>query len=284
MMMGTNHYLLLDGAQIDGLAARLQELEASPSLHLLYRHSVYEALAEAGPLLVAVQPRSELARVFEQEWQATAGIWLESDANEAILVEHLRSLVHARVGGIDVLLRYYDPRITRPWLEHETTSQRDLLLGPIRRIRLPDDTPETCLERMSQPQPARYNDTPWVTLSQAQLEHMSQARLGEFEQRLLLHVRNFHPACLHNLGPTEQHQWLADCRASAASYGYSSGVDVARWASLLAELGSDFPHAPGHESYRALLAQPESLPSHRLDSLILELQRQTLVKNKESVA
>src|SRR5690606_41172996 len=114
---------------------------------------------------------------------------------------YLRSLVHARVGGIDVLLRYYDPRITRPWLEHETTSQRDLLLGPIRRIRLPDDTPETCLERMSQPQPARYNDTPWVTLSQAQLEHMSQARLGEIQQRLLLHVRNFHPACLHNLGP-----------------------------------------------------------------------------------
>src|SRR5690606_5145837 len=151
-------------------------------------------------------------------------------------------------------------------------------------LRDPPSFPTRRSSDLSQPQPARYNDTPWVTLSQAQLEHMSQARLDDFEQRLLLHVRNFHPACLHNLDPTEQRQWLANCRASAASYGYGSGVDVARWASLLAELGSDFPHAPGHEPYRALLAQPERLPSHRLDSLILTLQRHTLVKNKESVA
>lgn len=38
-------YLLLDGAQIEGLAARIYGLEESPSLHLLYQQSAYGALA-----------------------------------------------------------------------------------------------------------------------------------------------------------------------------------------------------------------------------------------------
>ena len=76
-----NSYLLLDGAQIDGLAAKIYVLEESPSLHLLYQQSVYEALAEVGPLLVAVRPHSELAQVFQQEWQAPAGFWRESYAS-----------------------------------------------------------------------------------------------------------------------------------------------------------------------------------------------------------
>ncbi len=110
-------YLLLDSAQIDGLVARIYGLEESPSLHLLYQQSAYEALADVGPLLVAVRPHSELAQVFQQEWQVTAGIWLESDASEDDLVEHLRSLIHARLEGEQTtLFRYHDPRIMALWL------------------------------------------------------------------------------------------------------------------------------------------------------------------------
>ena len=110
-------YLLLDGAQINDLAARIYGLEESPSLHLLYQQSAYEALAEVGPLLVAVRPHSELAQLFHREWQATAGVWLESDASEDDLVAHLRSLIHVRLGSAQTtLFRYYDPRIMALWL------------------------------------------------------------------------------------------------------------------------------------------------------------------------
>jgi hypothetical protein len=285
MMTSTNHYLLLDGAQFDGLMQQVYLLHEAIDCTLLYQKTAYEALAEVGPLLVAVRPLSELAQVFQREWQATAGIWLESDADEAVLVEHLRSLIHAQVEGVTVLLRYYDPRIIRSWLGPMTDNERDVLLGPVSRIRLADDTPETCLQRLSQQvEPARYTDTPWVRLSQAQLEQMTQAKQEGFEQRLLAHVKDFYPACLHDLDAAAQRQWLANCRASAAYYGYSGSADVTRWASLLAELGSDFPKAPDHEIYRALLAQSGRLPAQRLDSLINELQRQMLRTYKESVA
>lgn len=279
------NYLLLDGAQIDGLLGRIYSLDDSPSIHPLYQQSAYEALAEVGPLLVALNPHGELAQVFQREWQATAGIWLESDADEAVLVEHMRSLIHAQVEGVTVLLRYYDPRITRSWLEPMTASERDGLLGPVSRIRLPDDTAAFCLQRLSpQFESARYADTPWLILSQEQLELMTQAKQIDFEQRLLAHVQAYYPDCLLNLDASAQRTWAASCRVSAAYYGYSSSADVTRWASLLVELGSDFPNSPGHEVYRSLLTQPGSLPAQRLVNLINELQRQLLRTDKESVA
>jgi hypothetical protein len=279
-------YLLLDGAQIDGLVARIYGLEESPSLHLLYQQSTYEALAEVGPLLVPVRPHSELAQVFNQEWRTTAGIWLESDVSEDDLVDYLRSLIHAQVDGTTVLLRYYDPRIMQLWLGAMDADERDPLMGPVTRIRLPTDSgAELQLLRENKPKAyAHYNDRPWLRLSQAQLEQMNQAKHACFDQRLLAHLQRFFPESLQGMDAAAQQQFAALCRQSAAHHGYSSADEVARWAGLLAELGSDFPQAPGHDVYRQLLEQRGPLPAQRLDNLIAELHCQLLRTDKESVA
>ena len=81
-----------------------------------------------------------------------------------------------------------------------------------------------------------------------------------------------------------QQQFVTLCRQSAARYGYSAADEVARWAGLLAELGSDFPQAPEHDTYCQLLEQRDLLPAQRLDNLIAELQCQLLRTDKESVA
>lgn len=280
-------YLLLDGAQIDGLVARIYSLEESPSLHLLYQQSTYEALADVGPLLVAVRPHSELAQVFQQEWRATAGIWLESDASEDALVEHLRSLIHVRLEGDQTtLFRYHDPRIMALWLGAMKADERDPLMGPVERIRLSTDSAaELMLLRENKPQTfARYDDTPWLRLSREQLEHMSQAKHACFDRRLLAHLQRFFPESLQGMDAAAQQQFAALCRQSAARCGYSAADEVTRWAGLVAELGSDFPQAPEHETYRLLLEQRGPLPAQRLDNLIAELQCQLLRTDKESVA
>ncbi len=282
-----NSYLLLDGAQIDGLAAKIYALEESPLLHLLYQQSAYEALAEVGPLLVAVRPHSELAQVFQQEWQATAGIWLESDASEDDLVEHLRSLIHVRLEGEQAtLFRYHDPRIMALWLGPLNADERDSLMGPVQRIRLPADSgAKLALLRENKPQTfARYDDTPWLRLSKEQLEQLNQTKHACFDQRLLAHLRRFFPESLQGMDAAAQQQFVTLCRQSAARYGYSAADEVARWASLLAELGSDFPQAPEHDTYCQLLEQRDLLPAQRLDNLIAELQCQLLRTDKESIA
>jgi hypothetical protein len=280
-------YLLLDGAQIDGLVARIYGLEESPSLHLLYQQSAYEALAEVGPLLVAVRPHSALAQVFNQEWRATAGIWLESDAGEGDLLEHLRSLIHVRLDGDQTtLFRYHDPRIMALWLGAMKAAKRDPLMGPVKRIRLPTDAgAELALLRENKAQTfARYDDKPWLHLSQNQLEQMNQAKHACFDQRLLAHLQLFYPEALLGMDAAAQQQFAALCRQSAERYGYSAANEVSRWAGLLAELGSDFPQAPEHDAYRQLLEQRGPLPAERLDNLIAELHCQLLRTDKESVA
>lgn len=280
-------YLLLDGAQIDGLIARLYALEDAPAVHPLYLQTVYEALADVGPMLVLLNPNSELAQVFNQQWRLTAGVWLESDAQEDELVEHLRSLIHARIDdSLTVLLRYYDPRIMRLWLGPLKAEERDALLGPISLVRLPDDqgADELLRRETQQSSFARYQDTPWLRLSQAQLDDMNQAKLACFDQRLVAHLQRHYPECLQGLDAQGQQQWAAQCRQSAARYGYSAANDVTRWASLSAELGSDFPAAPAHEVYRQLLEQRGPLPAQRLDNLIAELHQHLLRTDKESVA
>jgi len=280
-------YLLLDGAQIEGLPARLYSLEAAPSLHLLYQQTAYEALAEVGPMLIEVRSHSDLERVFHLEWQATVGIWLESDASEDELVEHLRSLIHVRLESDQTtLFRYYDPRITALWLDALTTDERNLSMGPVSRLRLQSNSGAAMeVVRTFRSQTfARYEDRPWLRLSQQQLEQMSEAKYASFDRRLLTHLQRFFPESLQSLDTAAQQQFAAQCRQSAARYGYSAADEVARWAGLLVELGRDFPHAPEHDTYRRLLEQRGPLPSQRLDNLIAELQCQLLRTDKESVA
>ena len=132
-------YLLLDSCQIDNLQARVCELAPGSRPHFLYLMTQYAELAFCGPLLVAVQAHSPLAQAFDAHWQATAGIWLESDADEERLIKHLRSLIHVRVeGDVSVLFRYYDPRIARLWLQDLAAGERDRLMGPVSLIRLPE--------------------------------------------------------------------------------------------------------------------------------------------------
>jgi hypothetical protein len=216
-----------------------------------------------------------------------ARIWLESDAELEALIEHLRSIVHARVDeAVTVLLRYYDPRITPLWLGPMQADERDAVLGPISRIRVPGESgAEHEFRRESRAgSSGQYHATPWLRLTQAQLEHMNQAKQSCFDQRLLTHLQQHYPECLSGLDALQQQQWAAQCRHGAARYGYSAAADVTRWASLCAELGSDFPQALEHAAYRQLLEQRGPLPAQRLDNLITELHRQLLRADKEPVA
>lgn len=278
-------YLLLDGAQIDDLLAQLYRLEEAPQPHLLYRQTRYQALADTGPVLIRLAADSRLERHFDDHWRARGGLWLESDADEASLVEHLRSLVHALVQGeTTVLLRYYDPRIMRHWLPELAEAERDRLMGPVRRIRLADADPEAAprdIRRQGPASAARYADTPWLHLHDEQIERLNRARVEAFDQHLLAHVDQHVPDCLAGREPGTRQAWAIDCRTGAEAHGYTSADQVVRWANLCARLGTDFPQAPAHQAYRRILDTPGLSAEQRLERLTLELQRQ-LLADKEA--
>ena len=93
----TRAYLLLDSLLIPNIFARLFELANITVAHSLYLTTRYAEMASFGPVLVSVEPGSALAKTFIEQWQGRAGIWLESDADETLVLEHLRSLIrHAQ--------------------------------------------------------------------------------------------------------------------------------------------------------------------------------------------
>ncbi|PSS45049.1 DUF4123 domain-containing protein [Pseudomonas sp. BBP2017] len=279
-------YLLLDGTLIDNLPSRLLELAGSTAYQSLYRQTAYSALLAVSPVLVPVLPNSPLAHTFTHEWSTTAGIWLESEVNEAALLQHLRSLIHARIeGDAKVFFRYYDPRITPLWLADMAPQERDRLMGPIRRILLPESLhPGGFIGQENPEQPiAQYTEKPWLLLTPAQLERMSAAKRQLLAQQLIEHCQQHFPQRLQGAEPAAQQQWASACQRSAERHGYSAADQVIHWANLHAVLGDEFPDAAEHAVYRLILDQKEVLPAQRLDNLNAELQRQ-LLTDKELFA
>jgi hypothetical protein len=275
-------YLLLDGAQIDNLSERLENTQ----FQSLYQHTAYSELADIGPILVPLSPNCPLAHIFAREWSATAGIWLESEVDEASVLEHLRSLIHVRVeGGATVLFRYYDPRITRLWLTGLEPQARDRLMGPIRLILLPELAHSSGFIRQENPeQPfAQYTEKPWLFLTPEQLELLSEAKRQRLVLQLIEHCQQHFPQCLQGLDHAAQQQWVTACQLSAERQGYCAADEITRWASFHALLGNDFPDAPGHAVYRQILTEPGVLPEQRLDNLSAELKRQQLTDKELSV-
>ena len=269
----TYAYLLLDSSQIPDIHARLHQLAINAAPHALYLTTQYAELASCGPVLVAVEPDSPLAQAFAEQWQARAGIWLETDADEHTLIAHLRSLIHVKLeGGVPAFFRYYDPRLTRLWLADLTAGERDRLMGPVCLIRLPDSL---LITRQTPNQPgAQYADTPWLSLSTQQLEHLSQASRTQFAQLLITHCQHHFPQCLQALDNHQQLAWAQGCQRNAARQGYSAKDEMLIWVGLYAAFGDEFPDGPDQEAYRQLLTERDASPEQRLARLSDELTRQ----------
>lgn len=272
-------YLLLDRTQIDNLAHRLFEVTPSVQFHSLFQRTAYSALDEVSPVLVPVTPNSPLAHTFAEQWSATAGIWLESLADEKTVVEHLRSLIHARVEGeVTVLFRFYDPRITALWLADLPAHERAPLMGPIQVIRLP----HSVIHQAQPDQPAaRYADTPWLLLRAEQLAHLNSAKQQSFAQRLIEHCETYFPDYLQGQDLTAE-QWVAHCQNTAERYGYSAADEIFLWARFQALLGTDFPQGLAHGTYLQILTEPGATPQQRLDNLNTELTYQLLTAKEPS--
>lgn len=271
----TRAYLLLDSNQIPDLYARLFQLAPKAVPHALYLTTRYADLANIGPVLVAVEPTSTLAKTFIEEWQARAGIWLETEANEAELIAHLRSLVHVQLEGeVSAFFRFYDPRIIRLWLADLPDTERDRLMGPVRSIRLA----EGCFIHQKNPdQPCgQYATTPWLRLSTEQLESVCQSKRDQFAQRMIEHCQRYFPQCLQGLDLLARQQWAQDCQRNAARQGYSAEDEVMSWIGVYAYFGETFPDGAGQEVYRHLLSERDRTPPQRLEHVLDELTRQLL--------
>jgi hypothetical protein len=97
---------------------------------------IAEEVRRASPYLVDVRLDGPLLeRFLSGGWGDAWGVLLTSNYELDFLIDHLRSIVHARTEeGGRYFFRFYDPRVLRLYLPTCTPRELDDFFGPIRRF------------------------------------------------------------------------------------------------------------------------------------------------------
>lgn len=150
-------YAVLDGALIDGLPQRLQQL--APDARCLFEGPLDPMLAAAAPYLVPLSPDDGIARLILREgWNAHWGIALQAETGTDLrtMRAHLRRVLRvAAPNGTSMLFRFYDPRAFRSVIPVLDAASRKQFFGPILGVFVEGRSPDVVLHfaRDGKPEP-----------------------------------------------------------------------------------------------------------------------------------
>ena len=109
-------FVVLDGASVPGLLAKLTELQ--PVHTCLYRGDIEPDLAEVAPYLVQLEPDAPFTDwVLTEGWGNHWGVFLTARTDFGTVHRHLRKLLIVHdPDGKPLYFRFYDPRVLRVFL------------------------------------------------------------------------------------------------------------------------------------------------------------------------
>jgi hypothetical protein len=127
-------YVLLDGARIPKLWVMLRELRVEHKC--LFRQSPNENLTHVAPFLARFDDAGNLILWLAMQNSALeAAVVLYSSSRSGELFRHLRRfLLVLDTAGKENYLRFYDPRVLRPFLESSTSAGKQQFAGPVSRF------------------------------------------------------------------------------------------------------------------------------------------------------
>jgi hypothetical protein len=132
-------FAIVDGAQAVELAfmARLM----GHAVYTLFSGDMAEAVAHAGPYLVAVVRPLPFLEKWVETIGRNAGILLQTKAEIDVLYAHLREIfVVTDEEGQEYFFRYYDPRVIRTFLPTCTSGELDEFFSVVDRWIVEDDS------------------------------------------------------------------------------------------------------------------------------------------------
>lgn len=271
--MEQNHYLLLDGAQIDDLLKTIYRLNKSAEVDVLYINTRFAELQKVSPILVKVQSGEPLFHKFQQDWQQTAGIHFIAKGDIYTLGNHLRSSLQAKINNQPVIFRYYDPRILELWLETISIEQQSQFMGPITTLYIFSSKEQKQLEY--------YNEnylvcvTPnsiWINLNDQQLERLTLAKRVQFRQQILQDLIQYFPEKMHHLTADQQQTLINTSTERAKQYGYDSPRDIYYWSIFTLHQGINFPEGGKNFYYKEILMESKRLPEEKINDMVTLFQ------------
>ncbi|HYC56894.1 MAG TPA: DUF4123 domain-containing protein [Candidatus Binatia bacterium] len=128
---GMHAYVVLDGASVPDLPARLWELE--PEHICLYRGELEPDVAEVAPYLVELVDGSPFTQwLMASAWGEHWGTFLRAAGGLRMCRDHFRRLLMVRTEDSRFLyFAFYDPRVLRVFLPLCDQEQLEEMFGPV---------------------------------------------------------------------------------------------------------------------------------------------------------
>jgi len=276
---GCGAYVLLDGARIAKLWAILRELKVEHGC--LFRESPNENLTRVAPFMARADFAGDLLLWLAiDDVPLEAALFLFTEASPGALYKHLRRFLMVRdTEDAENYLRFYDPRVLRPFIASSTEAEKRRFFGPIRRFLAYDaEASETAgelvLSHWDPPPPAPDtaevrppSATDMFRLSQQHLTTFERDCMERYDKRCVALLRQRYSYRLGKASDADIRALLDEAKQLSPKLGLASGRDVAITAELLV-LG--FPSAIRQQIERvALQDRPRALQLLR-DRLMLQ--------------
>lgn len=233
-------FLLVDGAKIDALPAKIYELEAAPICDALYRDTPLSGLVDISPWLVKVKANSPFLRVSFGDWKAKgAAVLWQADTSFELVLAHFKKLVMAQTSTRDeVIFRFYDPEILRSLMTGDDVGEDILrLMGPCNEVAIQDRRSGELAYFDRGLAPVEPVNTPFAIRD----EHLARMEGGVAQtalRKLELHTAEYFPHLLH-ASTSDGYAWgvVKDLIEAARQKGLSSTRDVALYINTVGWLG-----------------------------------------------
>ena len=126
-------YVILDAARNENIYPMVTSSDAEHCcLYRIYQ-GIPQALAEAAPYLIKLQPEDPFTtRLISEGWGDSWGIFLESGASLDELKLHFRRFLMVKdEEGNELYFRYYDPRVLRLYMPTCSEAELEMVFGPV---------------------------------------------------------------------------------------------------------------------------------------------------------
>jgi len=238
-------YALLDGARIPKLWVMLRELKVAHAC--LFRESPKENLTRVAPFLAGFDAADDFVLwLAMQDAALEAALFLFAVATPGELYKHLRRfLLVLDSAGKENYLRFYDPRVLRPFVASSTDAEKQQFFGPVRRFlaydaEASDAAGKLLLARWDAPSqiPAAGevrapSATDKFRLSRQQEAGFDRDCTERYDKRCLAFLRQRHSSQLEKTTDAGLRALVNEAKELGPKLGLPSGRDVAIIAELL---------------------------------------------------
>jgi len=246
----SNHYFLLDHGGLPGLFREL--LKSRVTWVNLFECSNEKSALEVAPILVLVCAENRvMASRSLLEWIAKNGTFSSSIIIFAspLGVNDIRARLSSRLdvrisGGMDAMLRFFDPRVLESLVKILSEDQKKEFLGLAESWRYVDRAGN--LNEISVTFNARENFPIPFVISQQQEFALLEA--SEIDQVLDLLRSNF-PRYLASIKQSEQYAFVRRQIDSARQFGFESVLQFSLYAAGLLLEGEGFVESPLYPAF-----------------------------------